>query len=173
MKTTLKLVVLTVVLASVAWYAIGSQPAHSGKSTGGTVKLPHFLNADAQGFSSRLGKLVPLNKEGELLSLDVDLLWSDGTVLAANNATSLTPFTGKGGIQDLGKRSLADVKEAPADGYSPYLDADRVHVGHTYCVVTADGKHYGKIHITHYDQKTRELTFSWQYQPKATRNFAE
>ncbi|MCP4116558.1 MAG: hypothetical protein GY737_14325 [Desulfobacteraceae bacterium] len=61
---------------------------------------------------------------------------------------------GSGGIHDMGAVQLEDVITAPglSNGVGIekfYNDQDTTVIkGHTYCVVTKDGRHYAKIQIT-------------------------
>jgi hypothetical protein len=136
-----------------------------------TVELPPVLPT-GKGFSFRLGKVIPLwQDEMAEFSLDVDLVWDPPTGLAANTVQNYRPFSGKGGIVDLGKRAFKEVKEAPLKGYARYLDVKEIRVGHTFCVLTADGKHYAKIEIIEHDPKRPKLVIRWQYQPKETNKF--
>jgi hypothetical protein len=136
------------------------------------IKMPDLYKG-LMGFSFREGKVVPAyaQEEDVLFSTTLDLVWFPPNGLIANNAKSYFPFSGKGGIIDLGKKALDEVKEAPKTGYALQLKPKQIKKGHTYCVLTADGEHYGKIHVLTYDRKKGELTFTWQYQPKPTNVF--
>jgi hypothetical protein len=120
-------------------------------------------------FSFEAGKLVKVNVEAKRPNFD--LAWDPETGLAANNSKLLGPFKGKGGIVDVGQKKLEDVSEAPKSGYTAFIEHDGIKVGHTYCVVMADGDHYGKIHIIRYNKSEGELVFTWRYQANDSRKF--
>jgi hypothetical protein len=148
-------------------------PARIGKPRNEEeVKVINMPDAAVSGqcISFRQGKLIPL-KEGKGDFSDFDLVWELPSGLGANNSATIAYGTGKGGIIDLGDKKMSEVKVAPKTGYLLFLKADQIRQGHTYCVRTRDGKHYGKIHITRYDVKQKILIFTWEYQPKLTRRF--
>lgn len=111
-------------------------------------------------FSFGKGKLVTI-KSGEADAFDLMLDIPHG--LGTNNSKLTSKFKGSGGIVDMGKKSLGDVKKAPAKGYAPALKVAQIKTGHTYCVRTADGKKYAKIHIVKFDQKSEQLTMTWVF----------
>lgn len=61
---------------------------------------------------------------------------------------------GDGGIHDMGEVSLQGITEAPhmseGVGFRKFYDNQDTTaiIGHTYCIVTQDGHHYAKIHVT-------------------------
>ena len=83
--------------------------------------------------------------------------------LGCNSSKLADVFPGNGGVIDLGKKPLADVPAAPKAGYLTELKPKQILDGHTYCVRTADGKHYAKFHVVKFDTKARTLKIAWTY----------
>lgn len=78
---------------------------------------------------------------------------------------------GGGGIVDMGETKLDHILEAPEDGYKKVLEVSKVLAGHTYCVRTSSGKHYGKFHIVSYDKDDATLEITWFFQFDGSRSF--
>ena len=133
-----------------------------------TVTLTDFDDTRS-GFGFAAKKVIEV-KEGPVTT-KTDLILDLPHGLAANNSKLTKEFQGKGGILDLGKKPLSEIKRAPESGYKPALKPDELLEGHSYCVLTADGKHYGKFHIKRIDEKRRLLEIVWQYQPKMDNEF--
>ncbi len=98
---------------------------------------------------------------------DLDLILDLG--LITNNRKLSEECEGNGGIVDMGTVPLENVKTAPVQGYQPVAKA--LVRGHSLCVRTCDGKHYGKIEIVEWAPEEMKLVFKWQYQPDGTRGF--
>lgn len=122
-------------------------------------------------FSFKQGGKVNLLVQFAAGEWDFDLALDFPHGLLANNKKASPLYNGSGGLRDMGAVALDDVKEAPADGYVPKLELKQLMVGHTYCVRTSDGKHYGKFHILKADMKKELIEFSWEYQPQQKNGF--
>ena len=138
------------------------------------IVLSEF-DASGAGFSFREGAVVQVFDQAKHQPVasfsNVDFILDFPHGIGTNNS-SLTPdFAGKGGVRDVGEGALGDVREAPGRGYKPALTVDEIKEGHTYCFLTADGKHYAKLHVIRFDRERKELEFSWQYQSNGTRKF--
>ena len=133
------------------------------------------FDASGAGFSFSEGIVIRIFDPARWQPLDpfsrVDFIIDFPHGIAANNATALEHFGGKGGVVDMGKRELGDVLEAPERGYKPVLKAGALKAGHTYCFLTADGKHYAKLHLMRVDTVRKEIEFTWQFQADGTRKF--
>jgi len=105
------------------------------------------------------------------VKMEFDFLVDIPHGLATNNQTISNDFSGLGGIIDLGAVPMEKVSEAPQTGYQPTLKLSEIVVGHTYCILASDAKHYGKIHVVRFDSDKDNgfLEFMWQYQPDGTR----
>ncbi len=121
-------------------------------------------------------------KEGKLIKLDpkkmnmekTDLLFDLPQGLGTNNKKLFKIFTGNAGIVDMGKQSIDKVLEAPEGEYLLALGSKMIKEGHTYCVKTSDGEHYGKIEILKFENTGKDsfIKFLWKFQPKKnTRTF--
>jgi hypothetical protein len=135
----------------------------------GTVVLQDFDEVGS-GFSFREGSFVKPESKAELYAR-IDLMLDLPHGLGANNPQVSPLFSGKGGIVDLGARPLDRVDQAPKEGYAPLLKPAAIVKGHSYGVVTADGEHYAKLEVLHFDPEEGLLEFRWQYQPKPTNVF--
>lgn len=162
----------TSVFLSLGLVAFGSLV--SGEESRGTRKEKSVVLQDfdesGSGFSFRDGALVKPESSAELY-LKIDLVLDLPHGLGANNAQTSPTLSGKGGIIDLGERSLGSVARAPKAGYVPLLKPEAIVKGHTYCVVTADGAHYGKLHVVNFDPEEALLEFTWRFQPRRTNVF--
>jgi hypothetical protein len=136
------------------------------------VNLPDALKS-LKAFSFRKHKVVKLKGHDGFIHPDVDLVWDPPSGLASNNGKNGGIFKGKGGVIDLGRQKIKEVKKAPTSGYVPALTRAQIFVGHTYCVLTADGKHYAKIHVTQYDWRKKKLTITWCFQEKSSNRFGQ
>ena len=126
------------------------------------------FDASLSGFSFSQGEIT--KSKGELTT-DIDFIFDLPHGIAANNAELTKRFKGQGGVVDMGAKSLAAIKEAPTTGYQPALSTSDIKVGHSYCFLTADGQHYGKIEVLGFDEVKETLTFVWQYQPENINRF--
>jgi hypothetical protein len=124
-----------------------------------------------KGFNFSTGKSVNFKDGQENIASNVDLMWDVPSGLASNNPKNGMGFFGKGGIIDLGRIKMVQVKKAPQTGYLPSLTAAQIVVGHTYCILTADGMHYAKIHIIKYDRKMKKLIIAWEFQKNGSNRF--
>jgi hypothetical protein len=104
-------------------------------------------------------------------STDLDMFFDLRTGLLMNNESLGQFCKGKAGVIDMGAKPLQAVREAPARGYKVFLRMEELLNGHTYCIRTADGKHFAKIHILNVDPNEEILVFTWRYQPKDTAKF--
>lgn len=143
--------------------------ASSALAAGQEVKLDDFDRFQA-GFSFSQGKITR-STGGKTLPSSIDFILDLPHGIGANNAKLSKHFMGKAGIVAMGAKSLADITEAPTTGYKPALTPAEIKVGHSYCFLTADGRHYGKLQVVAFDENKRTLTFTWQYQPKDTNRF--
>jgi hypothetical protein len=144
------------------------------------IVLRDFDDAGA-GFSFQQGGLVQVTDETRIRFLPerdphspfaaIDFVLDLPHGLLTNNSSVTRGLNGKAGVQDVGKKALTDVKEAPRRGYRPFLESDDIKEGHTYCFLTADAAHYAKLHVIRFDKERRVLEFTWQYQPGATNRF--
>lgn len=151
------------ILAAPLWLA-AAEPARVVRE--GTTVLQEFDDAGT-GFSFEQGGLVKPESKAELYAR-IDLVLDLPNGLGANNAQASPRFSGKGGIVDLGARPLAEIHELPKTGYAPLLKPEAILKGHSYGVLMADGKHYGKLQVVNFEPEEGLLEFSWQYQPKPT-----
>jgi hypothetical protein len=136
----------------------------SVQAQGQSIVIRDFDDSGS-GFSFQRGTLVrPENPQA--LSLNVDFILDLPHGIGANSSKLSKKFKGRGGIIDMGRKPLAEVTDAPKSGYKPALETSDIKVGHTYYVLTADGRHHGKLHVTAFDVTKKTLTFTWQYQPK-------
>ena len=106
-------------------------------------------------------------------AVEFDILLDLPHGLAANNKSVASFFKGAGGIIDMGRTPLDEVKEAPKKGYKPTLKPDQIVAGHTYCILASDGKHYGKIHVVRFNAEKGPMEFTWEYQSKDTNKFGD
>ena len=125
-----------------------------------TVVLIDFDKSETA-FSFKGGGLLKLNTEEDLVQ--VDLLLDLPLGLASNNSELDDNFTGRGGIIDLGKTAMRDIKKIPLYGYQFDLSPEKIRPGHTYCVRTAGGEQYGLFHVVKLDPKAATLEISWRY----------
>jgi len=145
--------------------------AGAGQAAGKVrTAVMHDFDEGGAGFRFSDGSFVKPGQDAELYQ-GMDLMFDLPHGLGTNNAEVWPFFRGKGGIVDVGPKALAAVKEAPAAGYVPGLKPDGIVQGHTYCVRTADGEHYAKLHVVKFDREKETLEFSWQYQPRPTTVF--
>jgi hypothetical protein len=133
-----------------------SQPKPKG------VTIPNVIKS-GKGFSFDGGKLVPIFEDGNEreYSQKVDFMWDPKLGLIANNTALGCPFSGKGEIADLGKRTLPEITVIPKGTYVPHLKPEQMKVGHVYCIRRADGKGWGLIAIDEYDVSKETLVFRW------------
>ena len=83
--------------------------------------------------------------------------------LGMNNSELTEWFPGNAGIIDLGSVNLEIDIEIPEEGFNPFIDPEGLIPGHTFLIRTADGKHFGKIHIINFDMESELLEFTWIY----------
>ena len=136
-------------------------------AAGQEVVLQDF-DVSHSGFSFRLGKVT--KSQGEVTA-ETDFMLDLPHGIGTNNTKLSKKFTGQAGVVDMGEMSLAEIKEAPKTGYQPALSPSDIKVGHSYCFLTADGQHYGKIEVLGFDEENETLTFIWQYQAEKTNQF--
>ena len=150
---------------SVAMVLAGSPHTYFAQNE--PIVLREF-DASGDGFSFREGAVVhifdPAKHQSVAPFSKVDFIIDFPHGLATNKISLTEDFDGKGGVCDLGKRGLGDVREAPGRGYKPALKLDDIKEGHTYGFLTADGKHYAKLHVIRFDMERKELAFTWHYQ---------
>jgi hypothetical protein len=114
----------------------------------------------ARGFSFQKSATIDVFEDSGVTE-DVDLIYDDG--LAANNKSLGSSFRGKGGVVDLGKKNIADISEAPKDGYAPLIKVDGIVEGHAYCIRCGDGRQFAVIEIVSINKKRRFIEFRWKY----------
>lgn len=112
-----------------------------------------------------------IDEENFIFPKDLDLLFDPPHGLGTNNTKLAKTLLGSGGIVDAGNFSIEDCKQAPLEGYKPFLKPEEIIKGHTYYIRTADGKSYGKIHVVDYNQEGKVLSFKWQFQSNGSRDF--
>lgn len=78
---------------------------------------------------------------------------------------------GAGGIVDMGVTKFSEVKQAPEVGYKKAIKVSKILPGHTYCVRTSSGKHYGKFHILSQDKDAGTIEITWAFQSDGSRSF--
>jgi len=173
MKRLRRIALLVAVLSAVVFgYGCG----RAVKNSINTVTLPDCDEDPAYGFSFTLGLVAgeEMQSEEEWIS-KIDIAFDAPHGLMANSKDLSDEFTqpaGSAGILDLGEVAIDRVGEAPADGYAPTISMKQLVVGHTYSVRTADGKHYGLLHLLAVNAgKENAITFSWTYQKDGTRTF--
>jgi hypothetical protein len=128
-------------------------------------------DAEPFAFSFKAKGKVRLPKDPAEVAVDFDILLDVPHGLAANNKSIAPFFKGSGGLIDMGRKALEEVKEAPKEGYQATLKPEQIVPGHTYCVLASDGKHYGKVHVVKFDPERGPIEFTWEYQPKDTNKF--
>ena len=118
-------------------------------------------------FSFKSGSTLTLVSRDQLKTMD---LVFDHGVLFSNNSVLGDEYPGSGGISDLGMVELEEVIEIPALRYLPSLSNEQIKVGHTYAVRTANGEHYGLIHVDEIlsipvegSSSGQALKISWRY----------
>ena len=154
------------------------QKASIARSKNGLVKGTDALREfedTFDGFGFKIGTIQALKFNGDA-NQNLDLFFEDSHGFGTNNNSLDSSLNGVGGIIDMGYKKLDEVLEAPVKGYKPYISRSNIFQGHTYCVRTADGKHYGKIHILEINKSQpgsqgKNIVFSWVYQPNKTRSF--
>ena len=139
------------------------------------VKTVLLKDCDAEpfAFSFKAKGKVRLPKDPAEVAVDFEILLDLPHGLAANNKSIAPFFKGSGGVIDMGRTALEEVKEAPKEGYQPTLKPEQIVPGHTYCVLASDGKHYGKLHVVRFNPERGPIEFTWEYQRKETRKFGD
>jgi len=114
----------------------------------------------ARGFNFQKGATIDVFEDSGVTE-NVDLIYDDG--LVTDNKSVGSPFRGKGGVVDLGKKNIADISEAPKDGYAPLIKVDGIVEGHAYCIRCGDGRQFAVIEIVSINKKRRFIEFRWKY----------
>lgn len=139
--------------------ALMAAPVFAADQTNSVV-LGDF-DATSTVFSLREGKTIRVEEGEESVPIDMDILFDMPHGLGANNVELGEAFNGKGEIIDLGPVPLKRKSDIPKNGYRAFLKPKEIIVGHTYLIRTADGAHYGKIHVVRFDRKRQLLEFAW------------
>jgi hypothetical protein len=124
----------------------------------------HDFDDSGSGFSFQRGTLV-MPENPQEVSKEIDFILDLPHGLGANSAKLSTKFKGRGGIIDMGRKSLAQLTEPPKSGYKPALGASDIKVEHSYFFLTADGRHHGLVHVTGFDERKKTMTFTWRHHP--------
>jgi hypothetical protein len=170
---TMKSTILCLMAAVVAHpLVVASEPGIPDKKMEAKTVVLADCDAEPFAFSFRAKDKVRLTAgPAPVVDMDFDIILDLPHGLAANNKSIARNHIGSGGIIDMGRTSLEDVKEAPREGYRPTLKPEQIVPEHTYCVLASDGKHYGKFHVVKFNPERGPIEFSWEYQPKDTNKF--
>ena len=145
-----------------------------GGARGQEPRAVTLLDFDRGGKGFSFAQGVPLTPEKPTeFQAEIDLFFDLPDGVTMNNAALNRIFQGQAGIIGMGARPLKEITQAPLRGYKVGLKAAELRVGHSYCVRTADGKCFAKLHITNLDINEETLEFTYVYQPKETHKFDE